>query len=84
MKSFICAAVAVLAVFCMSATAQHRVLLHGGDRLAIVGVDGAIEWEMEWGGIHDIHVFENGHIMVQEDFEKVVEIDPATKEVVWS
>lgn len=68
----------------LSAFAQHRVLLHGEGRLAIVTEKGDIEWEMPWGGIHDIHVLDNGHIMVQENFRKIVEIDITTKEVVWS
>lgn len=62
----------------------HRVLVQGNDRLAIVSADGEIEWEMKWGGIHDVHVLENGHIMVQQGGAKVVEIDPETKSVVWS
>lgn len=79
-------ALVLLITICMHtpATAEHRVLLGGKDGLAIVGADGAIEWEMSWGGIHDIHVLDNGHIMVQERFRKIVEIDLETKEVVWS
>ncbi len=69
---------------CADAFAQHRVLLGGEGRLAIVSTDGEIEWEMPWGGIHDIHRLDNGHIMVQENFRKVVEIDPKSREVVWS
>ena len=68
----------------LSAHAQHRVLVHGNNKLAIVGTDGTIEWEMKWGSIHDIHVLENGHIMVQKNNRQVVEIDPDSQEVVWS
>jgi hypothetical protein len=64
--------------------ANHRVLFQSGDRLIIVAPDGKIEWEMPWGGIHDIHVLENGHIMVQQGMQKLAEIDPETKKVVWS
>jgi outer membrane protein assembly factor BamB len=39
---------------------------------------------MKWGGIHDIHVLPGGNIMVQQGPSKVVEIDPKTKQVVWS
>jgi len=42
-----------------------------------------IEWELAWGGIHDIHALPSGNIMVQEGAARVVEIDRATKEVVW-
>ncbi|MFN3150131.1 PQQ-binding-like beta-propeller repeat protein [Bremerella sp.] len=61
-----------------------RLVMQGNNKLAIVDQEGAIEWEMPWGGIHDIHVLDNGHIMVQQGAAKVAEIDPETKKVVWS
>ena len=64
--------------------AAHRIMVQGNNKLAIVDKQGKIEWEMKWGGIHDIHVLANGHIMVQERNRKIVEIDPKTKKVVWS
>ena len=64
--------------------AAHRVVVQGKGKLAIVKADGDIEWEMGWGGIHDIQVLKNGHILVQQGPAKVAEIDPATKQVVWS
>lgn len=64
--------------------AQHRVILQGNDKLAIVGKDGTIEWEMKWGGIHDLHVLPSGNVMVQQGAAKVVEIDVAKKRVVWT
>ena len=64
--------------------AQHRLITQGNGKLAIVDMKGFIEWEMKWGGIHDIHVLENGNILVQERMRKLVEIDPKTKKVVWS
>ncbi|RCS54804.1 hypothetical protein DTL42_06690 [Bremerella cremea] len=62
----------------------YRLVMQGNDKLAIVDQDGKIEWEMPWGGIHDIHVLDNGHIMVQQGAAKIAEIDPQTKQVVWS
>jgi hypothetical protein len=62
----------------------HRLITQGKGKLAIVEKDGEISWEMKWGGIHDIHILKNGHIMVQQNMKKVVEIDPATKKVVWT
>jgi len=68
-----------------SALAQgHRVITQGNGKLAIVEKDGEISWEKPWGGIHDIHVLENGHIMVQQDMKRVVEIDPESKSIVWT
>lgn len=71
---------------CSAASTQaegHRVITQGNGKLAIVEKDGEISWEMPWGGIHDIHVLENGRIMVQENMQRVVEIDPETKEIMW-
>ena len=68
----------------LSAATGHRLITQGNGKLAIVEKDGEISWEMKWGGIHDIHVLKNGHIMVQQNMKKVVEIDPKTKEIVWS
>jgi outer membrane protein assembly factor BamB len=73
-------------IFCSAAplAAEHRIILQGNNKLAIVEPSGEISWEMPWGGIHDIHVLENGHVMVQQQNRKVVEIDPATRKIVWS
>ena len=50
-------AVAVAAVVAAAApaSAAHRLLIQGNNTLAIVAVDGDIEWEMPWGAIHDVH-----------------------------
>ncbi|MBI2422248.1 MAG: PQQ-binding-like beta-propeller repeat protein [Candidatus Hydrogenedentes bacterium] len=75
---------AVAGCFSLCAAGQHRVLLQGEDRLLVVEKDGSISWEMKWGGIHDIHRLENGHILVQDTMQKVSEIDPETRQVVWT
>ena len=59
-------------------------MTQGNGKLAIVARDGQIEWEMPWGGIHDIHVLPNGNLMVPQGTNKVVEIDPKQKAVVWT
>ena len=82
-RSFWC--VLIVTVFASaSADAAQRVILQGNGKLAIVKADGATEWEMNWGGIHDIHVLKNGHVLIQQGAAKVSEIDPATNKVVWS
>lgn len=74
----------VLACLAVRLTAvEHSVLTHGDGGLVKYSAGGQVEWQMPWGGIHDIHVLANGHIMVQQDMTKVVEIDPQTKRVVW-
>ncbi|MFT5130200.1 MAG: outer membrane protein assembly factor BamB, partial [Rhodothermales bacterium] len=74
----------VLALIFAQSALAHRLAVQGNGKLAIVAADGTIEWEMKWGGIHDIHVLENGNIMVQERNRRIVEIDKATQKVVWS
>jgi hypothetical protein len=77
-------AAAFLLVATSLASAQHRLITQGNDKLAIVGKDGKTEWELKWGGIHDIHVLPSGNIMVQQGASKVVEINAKSKQVVWS
>lgn len=75
----------LLVVLCsFPAFAQHRLALQGNGKLAIVDREGKIEWEMSWGPIHDIHVMENGNLLVQQGAAKVVEIDIRKQEVVWT
>ena len=75
---------AILLLAAGSAGAQHRLVIQGNDRLAILDQTGRIEWEMPWKAIHDIHVLDNGQIFVQQGAAKVVEIDTDSKEIVWS
>ena len=65
------------------AAAHFRLVTQGNDKLAIVGADGNIEWEMKWGPIHDIHVLPSGNIMVQQGSDRIVEIDVTQKQIVW-
>lgn len=76
----------LVAVFgcAIEADAGHRFILQGNKRLAVVDSGGKVEWEMPWGGIHDVHVLPSGNFMVQQGPAKVVEIDRATKQVVWT
>ena len=78
------AALAPMLVITGGATAQHRLITQGKNTLAIVDAKGIVEWEMPWGGIHDIHMLPDGHIMVQRGASEVVEIDPKTNQIVWS
>ena len=68
----------------VTASAQHRLALQGAGKLAIVDQEGKIEWQMPWGGIHDLHVLPSGNLLVQQGPSKVAEIDVQKKEVVWS
>lgn len=66
------------------AAAQQRIVLQGNDKLALLSADGKPEWEVKWGGVHDLHVLSNGHVMLQRGAAQVAEIDPLTNRVVWS
>ncbi len=74
---------ALLLCFASIAAADHRVLLHGNNRLAIVETDGSVSWEMPWGNIHDIHLLKNGNILTRQGRTAVVEIDRESKKVIW-
>jgi len=69
---------------CEQARGEYRFVIQGNNRLAVVAADGSIEWELPWGGIHDVHVLEGGNFLVQQGASKVVEIDRATRKVVWT
>ncbi len=51
--------------------------------LAIVEPDGRISWRQPVGPIHDLHVLDNGHVLFQKDFKRIVEMAPDGR-VVWS
>lgn len=67
-----------------NASAGHEVLMQGNGKLAITDAKGNVTWEVPWGGIHDMHVLPSGNIMVQQNMQKVVEIDRKTKQVIWT
>ena len=66
-------------------TGPPRRVLAGDDstqRLAIVAPDGSLEWELKVGGIHDAWILPNGNVLLQQGWQKVVEVTPA-KKTVW-
>ncbi|TVP99247.1 MAG: hypothetical protein EA381_10145 [Planctomycetaceae bacterium] len=70
--------------FAGTAIADHAVVLHGDGKLVRLAPSGEVTWEMDWPAIHDLHVLPNGNLMVQRGPAEVVEIDPRTKQIVWS
>ena len=63
---------------------EHRLITQGNGKLVILDKQEQIEWELKWGGIHDLHVLPNGNILVPRNNTTIVEIDPVTKQEVWS
>lgn len=62
---------------------KYRVLAQDKGRVAIVGADGTVEWEVECKyNSHDIHLLENGHLLLHTGPTTVVEMTPK-KQVVW-
>lgn len=51
-------------------------------RLAIVAPDGSLEWEIKVGGIHDASILPNRNVLLQQGWQKVVEVTPE-KKTVW-
>ncbi len=83
MKILTCTAVCFTLLTVSTAAAAHRVLLHGDGGLTVIEADGSIGWQMPWGGIHDVHVLDNGNYLVLEGAAGVAEINPATQQPVW-
>jgi hypothetical protein len=51
--------------------------------VAIVDEMGHTQWEMKIGPLHDLHVLENGHVLLQTNWTQLVEVDPASDQIVW-
>lgn len=62
----------------------HWILLGAHQRLVLTDPSGQVRWEMPWGGIHDLHLLDDGHILTRQGKHKVVRIDPQTQQVTWT
>lgn len=61
----------------------YRVLAQDKGKVAIVGADGKVEWEVECKyNSHDIHLLPNGNLLLHTADATVTEMTPK-KEVVW-
>ena len=62
---------------------KHRVLAQDRGKVAIIGVDGKVDWEVECKyNSHDIHQLPNGNLLLNTAAAIVTEMSPQ-KEVVW-
>src|SRR4051812_32763270 len=52
-------------------------------RIAIIGADGKTEWEYKIGPLHDLHVLDDGHVLFQNTWTHLIEVDPKTNKVIW-
>lgn len=76
-------AASLFAVPALSAEPQYRVLGQDNNHVAIVGKDGAVEWEVECKyNSHDIHLLPNGNLLLHTGPATVTEMTPK-KDIVW-
>lgn len=52
-------------------------------RIAIIDEDGKTSWEMNIGPLHDLHMLDNGNVLLQTSWTQIEEIDRATGKRVW-
>ena len=50
--------------------------------LAAVAPNGEIEWKLPCGAIHDLHLLPNGHLLYQDGWTRIIELD-ADRRPVW-
>jgi outer membrane protein assembly factor BamB len=66
-------------------TGVPRRVIAGDDStrtLAAIAADGSVEWKLPVGPIHDLHLLPGGHLLYQDSWTHIVEVD-ANREVVW-
>ena len=49
--------------------------------LASVAPDGRVEWRLPVGAIHDLHLLPDGHILYQDGWTRIVELDEHRKPI---
>ncbi len=52
-------------------------------RAVIINEQGGVEWETKIGPLHDLHMLDNGNVLLQKDWTNIVEIEPSSNRVVW-
>jgi hypothetical protein len=50
--------------------------------LAAIGADGRVEWKLPCRQIHDLHLLPDGHLLYQDGWTRIVELD-ADRKPVW-
>jgi len=50
--------------------------------LAAIAADGTVEWKMANGAIHDLHLLPNGHLLMQDGWTRIIELDK-DRQKVW-
>ncbi len=81
----ICSGVIATPVDAKEPQVQHSFLTADSSKqtIAIIDEDGQPKWTYKIGPLHDLHLLSNGHVLFQTDWKRIVEVNPATDEVVW-
>lgn len=68
----------------MQTGTTRRVIAADGSKrtLASIAPDGRVEWKLPVGQIHDLHLLPDGHILYQDGWTRIVELD-ANRKPVW-
>ena len=61
----------------------RRVIAADGSKrtLASIAPDGRVEWKLPVGQIHDLHLLPDGHILYQDGWTRIVELDGSRKPI---
>lgn len=83
--SLVAALVAINMCPIEAASPKHRFLSADSSksRIAIIDENGKTEWERTIGPLHDAHMLENGHVLLQSNWTHVEEVDLTTGKTVW-
>ena len=46
-----------------------------------VNSDGGVAWKVSCGAIHDLHLLPNGHLLYQDGWTRVIELDESRQKV---
>ena len=65
----------------MQAGVPRRVIAADASRktLASIGPDGRVDWKIPCGQIHDLHLLPDGHILYQDGWTRIIELDVERK-----
>ena len=63
----------------------HRLLAADSSKghAMIINAAGETEWTFPIGPLHDIHYLNNGHVLLQNSWTNLVEVDPKSNKIVW-
>ena len=65
-------------------TGPARRVIAGDDSkrtVAMIAPNGAVEWKLTNGAIHDLHLLPNGHLLLQDGWTRIIELDGNRKQV---